>query len=333
MIELIKGSVFDSKCDLLIIPCNSYGGMTTFVLNNLFAHKLPTNIGRIPAGEVYFSWEVGDIPFASAIGYAASVDVKTRSSSETIIRNIAKNIKQFCQKEQIKKINIPLLGTGAGGLDAIKSYGILKDEFFDVPQITLCVYVVNNINYSALESAESKMKIAPEPCKIKNPRVFISYTGTDPDNRTWVKNLADRLRTNGIDAHLDMFHLKPGQDLPQWMTNEVIMADKVLLICDKYYAEKADNRKAGVGWETMIIQGDMLLNQNQNKYIAIIRDKNANQSLPIYVKSRYALNWSDDERVEKEFNDLLCCLFDCDIVGPLGEIPSFIKEKLLQKAN
>lgn len=69
--------------------------------------------------------------------------------------------------------------------------------------------------------------------------------------------------------------------MPQWMTNELIMADKVLLICDKYYAEKADNRKGGVGWETMIIQGDMLSKQEQNKYIAILRDKDIDQSLPI----------------------------------------------------
>src|SRR5699024_2164961 len=126
----------------------------------------------------------------------------------------------------------------------------------------------------------------------------------------------------------DMFHLKPGQDLPQWMTNELIMADKVLLICDKYYAEKADNRKGGVGWETMIIQGDMLSRLDQNKYIAILRDADIDQSLPIYVKSRYALNWADKDGDETEFNERLLYLFDCDIEPPLGDIPAFIKEKL-----
>lgn len=37
----------------------------------------------------------------------------------------------------------------------------------------------------------------------------------------------------------------------------------------------------------MIIQGDMLSKQEQNKYIAILRDKDIDQSLPIYVKSKY----------------------------------------------
>lgn len=125
-----------------------------------------------------------------------------------------------------------------------------------------------------------------------------------------------------------MFHLRPGQDLPQWMTNELIMADKVLLICDKYYAEKADNRKGGVGWETMVIQGDMLSRQEQNKYIAILKDPNIDQSLPIYVKSRYALNWSAGKITDKDFNKLLLYLFDCDFEPPIGEIPNFVKEKL-----
>ena len=107
------------------------------------------------------------------------------------------------------------------------------------------------------------------------------------------------------------------------------MADKVLLICDKYYAEKADNKKGGVGWEPMIIQGDMLSKQEQNKYVAILRDKDIDQSLPIYVKSKYALNWSDERQIEKEFEELLLYLFDCDTEPPLGAIPSFIKEKLI----
>ena len=113
------------------------------------------------------------------------------------------------------------------------------------------------------------------------------------------------------------------------MTNEVIMADKVLLICDKYYAEKADTRRSGVGWETMIILGDMLSTQEQTKYIGIIRDKDIDQSLPVYVRSKYCLNWVDDAQVEKDFNDLILYLFDCDIEPPIGDIPDFVKEKLI----
>ena len=78
----------------------------------------------------------------------------------------------------------------------------------------------------------------------------------------------------------------------------------------------------------MIIQGDMLSRQDQNKYIAILRDSDIDRSLPIYVKSRYALDWSGNRFTNKEFDELLLNLFDCDIEPPIGEIPDFVKEKL-----
>jgi len=205
-----------------------------------------------------------------------------------------------------------------------KSYDIIRQEFIDTRNITLCVYTLSRDIYDKLNDSENELSKK----QLKNPRVFISYTGANIENRNWVKKFACRLRSSGVDARLDMFHLKPGQDMPQWMTNEIIMADKVLLICDHFYAEKADSRKGGVGWETMIIQGDMLSKQEQNKYIAILRDKEIDRSLPIYVKSKYALNCTSENMSEEDFKELLLYLFDCDIEPPIGEIPDYIKEKI-----
>lgn len=326
MIQLFQGSIFNSKCDLIIIPCNNMGGMTSSIQEELATNDLPYLNRPIETGEVAFIQNTCKFANASMIGYAASVDAYTRTSNENTLRNILRSIKQCCYEQSFQKINIPLLGTGAGGLSAKVSYEVMKSEFLDDSSISLCVYAISPYMYNELISEK---KTEQNNC-IKNPRVFISYTGADLQNRKWVKDFACRLRGCGVNARLDMFHLKPGQDLPQWMTNELIMADKVLLICDKYYAEKADNRKGGVGWETMIIQGDMLSRQEQSKYIAILRDPDIDQSLPIYVKSRYALNWSTGEIADKDFNELLLYLFDCDIEPPIGEIPDFVKEKLAQ---
>lgn len=324
MIELIRGSIFDSKCDLIVVPCNNLGGMSKSFQNEIIANELPYPNKKIEAGDIYFIDNISSFSNASVIGYAASVEVCNLASSEEIISRIGNKIKDYCQEHSLRKINIPLLGTGAGGLPAKISYEIMENIFTSISNVSVYVYVISEDMY--IELADKRKRVIGN--QIKNPRVFISYTGADAENRTWVKNLASRLRESGVDARLDMFHLKPGQDLPQWMTNELLMADKVLLICDKYYAEKADSRKGGVGWETMIIQGDMLSRQEQNKYVAILRDKNIDQSLPVYVKSKYALNWADESQMEKEFNELLLYLFDCDIEPPLGEIPLFIKEKM-----
>lgn len=326
MIQLSQGSIFNSKCDLLIVPCNSMGGMTNSIRKELVVNELPYLNRSVEAGEVVYIQNSGKFANASMIGYAASVDVYTDTSNENILRSILQSIKQCCYEQSFQKVNIPLLGTGAGGLSAKVSYEVMESEFGKDVNLSLCVYVISSYIYNELVS-EKKIQ---QNNRNRNPRVFISYTSTDIENRKWVKDFACKLRECGVNARLDMFHLKPGQDLPQWMTNELIMADKVLLICDKYYAEKADNRKGGVGWETMIIQGDMLSNQEQSKYIAILREPNIDQSLPIYVKSKYALNWSEGKVSDKEFNELLLNLFDCDIEPPIGEIPDFVKAKLVK---
>lgn len=324
MIRLFQGSIFNSKCDLIIVPCNNLGGVTSSIQHELVVNDLPALNKPIEAGEVAYIQNTGKFVNAAMIGYAASVDARTLTSDENILHRILQSIKKCCWVQSFQKVNIPLLGTGAGGLSAKASYEVMNSEFGKEVNLLLCVYVISSYMYNELIS-ERKIE---QNNSLRNPRVFISYTGIDSENRRWVKEFACRLCKCGVNARLDMFHLKPGQDLPQWMTNELIMADKVLLICDKYYAEKADNRKGGIGWETMIIQGDMLSRQEQDKYIAILRDPNIDQSLPIYVKSRYALNWSTEEVTDKDFDELLLYLFDCDIEPQIGEIPDFVKEKL-----
>lgn len=327
MIQLHQGSIFDSKCDLIVIPCDTMGYISTSIQKELFAHRLPVPSQEVRTNGISFVENVSTFASASVVAYAAAVSTLGTSPAESLLRHICRRISQYCRDHSLRKVNVPLLGTGAGGLTPAMSYSILQQVFESDPLITLCVYAFSEKSYRELAERWHTRSMRASVA-VKNPRVFISYTGVDQNHRKWVRDLACRLRDNGVDARIDMFHLRPGQDLHQWMTNEVIMAEKVLLICDKYYAEKADTRRSGVGWETMIILGDMLSTQEQTKYIGIIRDKNIDESLPIYVRSKYSLNWSDDEVMEREFNDLLLYLFDCDIEPPIGDIPDFIRQKL-----
>ena len=112
--------------------------------------------------------------------------------------------------------------------------------------------------------------------------------------------------------------------MPQWMTNEVIKAHKVLLICDTHYAEKADTRKAGVGWETMIVQGDMLLQGEMNTKYIVLACGGFDKNIPIYMKSKLGI--SKDE-VDKNIDRLLEHIFDIDSAPEIGKIPEWIKKK------
>jgi hypothetical protein len=75
------------------------------------------------------------------------------------------------------------------------------------------------------------------------------------------------------------------------MCNELSLAQKVIIICDKNYKQKADGRLGGVGWETMVIQGDIAnLPPDSTKYQVIVRAEDINSGLPLYLKTRFAFH-------------------------------------------
>jgi hypothetical protein len=122
-------------------------------------------------------------------------------------------------------------------------------------------------------------------------RVFISHTSKSEDAIAWVKALALYLIDQGIQARLDQFHLRRGMDLPQWMCNELALAKKVVVVCDEAYKQKAEGRLGGVGWETMIIQGDIAgLAPESTKYQVVVRAQELEKGLPMYLKNRYAFH-------------------------------------------
>ncbi|MEY2195729.1 SEFIR domain-containing protein [Neobacillus sp. BF23-41] len=83
----------------------------------------------------------------------------------------------------------------------------------------------------------------------KVPKVFISYSWSSEEHKKWVLNLAEKLVSeSGVDVILDL-----GHDRFQFMEESIKLADKVLVICDKTYCEKANGRLGGVGTETIII--------------------------------------------------------------------------------
>jgi hypothetical protein len=127
----------------------------------------------------------------------------------------------------------------------------------------------------------------------------------------WVKQLALSLIDQGIQARLDKFHLRRGMDLPQWMCNELSMADKVIIVCDENYKQKADGRLGGVGWETMVIQGDIAnLPPDSTKYQIIVRAENVTEGLPNYLKTRYAFHARPSDQLQSFRQELVRELLD-----------------------
>ena len=87
------------------------------------------------------------------------------------------------------------------------------------------------------------------------PKIFISYAWVSSD---LVLELAQRLVSHGVDVVLDKWDLKEGQDKYAFMERCVndSKITKVLIVYDKAYAQKANDRTGGVGDETVILSSN-----------------------------------------------------------------------------
>lgn len=143
----------------------------------------------------------------------------------------------------------------------------------------------------------------------KRPIVFISYSWEDEEHIEWVKELADCLIDNGVDTYIDQYDLELGGRLPQFMEQKITNSDYVLIICTPSYKEKADNRKSGVGFEGHIIAGELHQNQNEKKFIPIIRKGQIDECFPIYLLGKLGIDFRNDDRFDANLKDLLTTIY------------------------
>jgi hypothetical protein len=102
---------------------------------------------------------------------------------------------------------------------------------------------------------------------MPGPKTFVSYSWSSPEHQQWVIDLATQLRENGVDAILDKWDLKEGHDSIAFMERMVTdpTVEKVIMVSDRVYAEKADGRRGGVGAEAQIISPQIYAKADQNK--------------------------------------------------------------------
>lgn len=138
----------------------------------------------------------------------------------------------------------------------------------------------------------------------RNKKVFISYSWTPEGNKKWVRKLVQRLERDGVQVVIDYKDLKLGHDKFAFM-ERIVMDEtihKVLIICNRTYKEKADNRMGGVGDESAIITSQIYGDVKQEKFIPIVKeyDEEGNPYLPNYLASRMYLDLVDFDKGYKE---------------------------------
>jgi len=144
------------------------------------------------------------------------------------------------------------------------------------------------------------------------PKAFVSYSHDSQEHKKWVLDFATRLRNSGVDAILDQWELKPGDDLPHFMEKHLANVDRVLMICTNRYVEKANAGSGGVGYEKMIVTADLLKNIDSNKVIPIIR-QNGTYKVPTFLQSKLFLDFSRDDQLEFAFDELIRVLHNAPL--------------------
>lgn len=99
------------------------------------------------------------------------------------------------------------------------------------------------------------------------------------------------------------------------------LVTKVIMVCDRVYAEKANAREGGVGTESQIISPEIYGSGKQDKFAAAITevDGDGKAYMPTYYTGRIYFDFTSGQAFEDSYEQLLRWLIDK---------PQFVKPKL-----
>jgi hypothetical protein len=172
-----------------------------------------------------------------------------------------------------------------------------------------------------------------EVTEIQPIKAFISYSWSSPEHEQWVIDLAEQLCNDGVDIQLDKWGLKEGHDKFSFMEKMITDPEikKVIIVSDRIYKEKADQRTGGVGTETQIITPELYGKTEQNKFVIVTtqKDENGEAYIPTYYKSKIYIDLCDDDSYSKNYEQLLRWLFDKPMhqKPSIGKPPAFLYDE------
>lgn len=150
------------------------------------------------------------------------------------------------------------------------------------------------------------------------PKVFISYAWESEEHRAWVKELADRLLDDGIEAIVDQYDLELGDRLPQFMEESVTSVDYVLVVCTPTYKAKADARIGGVGYEGHIISDELYSKRNERKFIPVLKGGTFAECVPTFLVGKLGIDLSNGFDGEN-YGNLVATLFHAKRKPPVQQ--------------
>lgn len=140
---------------------------------------------------------------------------------------------------------------------------------------------------------------------VQPPTAFVSYSWDDDDHKGWVRDLAARLRHDGVDVRLDQWETVPGDQLPAYMERAIREIQYVLIICTPRYRSRSEKRQGGVGYEGDIMTGEVHNSANHRKFIPILRTGAWTKAAPSWLAGKYYVDLTGHPYAERAYADLL----------------------------
>lgn len=131
-------------------------------------------------------------------------------------------------------------------------------------------------------------------------KVFVSYSWKNDTPNEKVLQFVNFLRNQGFEAKCDVMYMQgeTAISFPEMMAKAFKEAEKVIVVLNKEYKEKADSFRGGVGDEFRYILTDM--KEKSCKYIFVsfekILDGILNSIVPDFVKGREVVDLVKDEQ-------------------------------------
>jgi hypothetical protein len=144
------------------------------------------------------------------------------------------------------------------------------------------------------------------------PKVFISYSHDSAEHNDRVLALANQMRADGIDCHLDQYEMSPPEGWARWMIQQIEDADFVLVVGTEEYKNRFEHKTEpgtglGAKWEgTVINQKIYELESHNVKFIPIVFSQADTKNIPSVLAgfTRYTVDTKEGyERLYRYLTD------------------------------
>jgi|GEM_PF-4998251 len=121
---------------------------------------------------------------------------------------------------------------------------------------------------------------------MKVIRAFIQYAQGAPEYQARIRELADRLRRDGIESMVDQYEPNPPDGWQSWMTRQIIESDFVLIVCSasnrrRFDLQEAPGQGLGATWEGHLIRQQIHKQGTRNeKFIPVLLEEGDAEWIP-----------------------------------------------------